>query len=230
MHKQKFWFYFRKAIFQGLLPLVLALGTFLDFVKQTSLDKPTHAYTHLYFYTSLILFVYSQLRVVLELIFSMCSDDVIFKKEINFDHSVSLQMVSSQIINSSAEHYMVVIKKIFKLRYSDLAIFKMIDSMCWFLGIDTPILIPNEVVAKLGNVKDKLTEDNEEAFLYTTLSNLYTYHPNQYNNMMTNLNYGSISEEEPDLIPNVIISKLDKSINDLQRELFNKKEIGKANV
>ncbi|AYV85294.1 MAG: hypothetical protein Satyrvirus9_20 [Satyrvirus sp.] len=224
MRKYKFWFYFRKAIFQGFLPALLALMTFWDFIKQTSENNNSHMYTHLYLYTSSILFLYSQLRIILEFIFSICSDDIIFKKEVNLVQTTPELLLSFHMSESSNEHFIIIIKKIFKLRYSNSSFFKYVDKICWFLGVDSPILIPYDVISKLGNVKNDLTQENEESFLHTTLSNLCTYHPTKYNSI------GCDKSETDELLPKVVITKLDKSINDLQQELFNKQEIGNINV
>ena len=234
-HRHKFWFYVRKAIFQGILPISLAILTFFDFVKQmASVNGHYAAYTHIYFYTSLILFLYAQLKVILEFIFSTCADDIVFKKEVNLTQTTQNLLLSIQIANSSDEHFMIVIRRIFKLRYCNTKFFKYIDRICWLLGLDSPILIPYDIVSKLGNVKEDVNLDNECAYLHTTLTNLYTYHPTKYNAVdteMTNISRAGKATESDNLLPRVVVTEMDKTINDLKKELFNKEEkLGTPNV
>lgn len=216
----RFGFYLRKALFQGFIPILLALLTFCDFIKQTSSEYSGVAYKHLYFYTSLILFLYTQMKIILEFIFSTCSEDVMLKKQINLNKTTSQLLLSFDMTNSSNDHFIITIKKIFKLRYSHSKFFKHIDSLCWLIGIDSPILIPYTIIAKLSNIKHNITKEDEQAILHTTLSNLYEYHPNKYNSLSNQLN-SNFNNERENLIPKIIVTQLDKSINNMQKKLFN---------
>lgn len=230
IHHYKFWFYFRKCMFQVFLPVLLAFMSFCDFINQSGKEY-SYSYNHLYFYTSLILFLYGAMRYVLDFIFSICSVDVIFKKEIGLNETTNFSI--SDISEISNEHFIVVIKKIFKLRYSKLSFFKNINKLCWFLGINGPILIPYEIITKLGNVKNILTEENEDLFLHTTLTNLYTYHPQKFN--LVRMPEEQIPQTDDiiheNLIPKILITQTDKMIGEMQKELFNKEaDIGSPNV
>ena len=222
VHHHKFWFYFRKAIFQGFFPIFLALLTFSDFVKQTTTENSGRAYNHLYFYTSLILFLYAQMKIILEFIFAICAEDVIFKKEVNLNKTTSQLLLSFDMDNVSNDHFIVTIKKIYKLRYSNYTFFRQVDKLCWFFGLDSPILIPQELISKLTNSKNNIDEENDEnedALLHTTLLNLYAYHPEKYNSPTVQVGRNN---EKQYLIPKMIITPVDKSINNMQRLLFNK--------
>ncbi|XWV25167.1 hypothetical protein QJ856_gp0605 [Tupanvirus deep ocean] len=223
VHRYKFWFYFRKGLFQVFFPILLAFMSFCDFVNQSGKENNGYAYDHLYFYTSLILFMYTGMRYILEFIFAMSSDDIIFKKEINLNQTTPELLLSMNMTNSQTDlHFMITIKKIFKLRYSNSPYFKYIDKACWFLGIDSPILIPENIVKRLGNLKENLTLDNEETFLHTTLLNLYAHHPRQYDVVPVDDGFNHASSMEESLVPKRVITREDKTICDLQKELFNK--------
>ena len=228
-HRYKFWFYFRKGLFQILFPILLAFMTFCDFVKQSGQSHNSYAYYYLYFYTSLILFLYSGMNRILEFIFSLCADDIIFKKEINLSHTTPQLLISSNLAREhdgpSCEHYIIIVKKIFKLRYSKSLFFAYVTTICWFLGIDCPILIPNDIAKKLGNIKNNLTIDNEDSFMRTTLTNLYSYHPRFYEvTPIIDEDYDEnlLDSLEDGLVPKRVITKMDKTICDMQKELFNK--------
>jgi hypothetical protein len=223
-HRYKFWFYFRKGLFQVFLPILLTFMSFCDFINQNSKKNNDHTYNHLYLYTALILFLYGGMKYILDFIFSMCSDDVILKKEINLNGTTPNLMLSLKFTNSLNDHFIIVTKKIFKLRYSKSLFFKNINKLCWFLGIDSPLLIPYEIISKLGNVNNNLTPENEEIFLHTTLINLYTYHPEKYSFIKIQNDNNTERENllEEDLMPKILITKIDKNISEIQKELFNK--------
>jgi hypothetical protein len=215
-----FGFYLRKAIFQGALPILLALMTFFDFAKQSGTQNGGSAFNHLYFYTSFILLIYSQIKVILEFIFTSCTENVIFKKEINLDKSISLIMLSVNNPATSQDHFIVTIKKIFKLRYSNSVYFQHICNFCYLIGMECPLLIPYDIVAKLSNAKDTITKENEQQLLQMTLTNLYSYHPDKYNIIpLENSIYPT--NENTSLIPKTIVTPLDKTIGDFQKEIFN---------
>lgn len=218
-NRRRFWFYIRKGIFQGFFPIFLAFLTFTDFVNQMSNKDSGSSYNHLYFYTMLILFIYNQMKVALEYIFSICSEDVIFKKEINLTTSSPETLLTFMANEEEVqnEHFVIIIKKIFKLRYSNNPIFTYINKICWFLGMDCPLLIPHDIIVKLSNIKDEINEGNEEALLKTTLNNLYTYHPTKFNIVAADGN----NNKEP-LLPSMVITKTDKSIGEIKQDLFNK--------
>nr|QZX43187.1 hypothetical protein [Mimivirus sp.] len=123
--------------------------------------------------------------------------------------------------NQKNYHNIIIIKRIFKLIYSQYSLFQYINKLCWFMGIDSPILIPYNVAIKLGNINNDLTYKNQDAYLNVTLTNLYSYHPIKFNNTdytdpIININNSDLEN----LIPRTVITSMDKSINVLQQELF----------
>ncbi|BCS83085.1 hypothetical protein QLL95_gp1038 [Cotonvirus japonicus] len=225
-HSRKFWFYVRKGIFQVFLQLMLALMSVWDFAKQ---DNQENAYGKLYFYTSTILLIYTGMKYILEYIFTICSDEVVFKREILHKEKTRGLMESFNMLDStdsSCGHYFVTIKRVFKLRYSRSKIFIKIDKLCWFLGLDSPILIPFNVIEKMGNIKDNLTTDNEDTYLHVTLTNLYTYNPNKYNTVVINVEDTDAqdSKDIESLIPKNIETESDTSIINTQFDLFGSKK------
>jgi len=232
VHRHKFWYYTRKALFQWILPAFLIFLTFIDIVDRTNNDPHSKFYQHLYFYTSLILFIYSQLQIALKYIFSICADKIVFRKEISLSQTTPDLLLSMNLSDTSSGNSVIVTRKIFKLRYSDLRFFKYIDKICWFAGFDSPLLIPYEIVSKLtkdqSNSRKKLliTQKNEKEILNSTLNNLYTYHPTKYN-IITN-NYTSTDIFSPEPIEystkETLLKKLpldiDQSIHELQKEIY----------
>lgn len=233
VHHDKFGFYLRKALFQVFLPIFLAFLSLCDFVNQSGKQNNGYAYNHLYFYTSLILFFYASAKYCLDFIFSTCADDIVFKKEINLEQTtpdlilaINIDDIGSdnQISFGKNDHFIILIKKIFKIRFSDFSFFQNIVKMCDFLGIECPILIPIEVISRLTNNGSAPTIENEEAILQTTLYNLYSYRPQKYRiePELDDENMDPESLLRENLIPRHIVSRLDKTINDIQKELFNR--------
>ena len=219
----QFGFYSRKFIFQVFLPILLAFMTFCDFVSQSGKKNNSYAYSHLYFYTTFVLFLYACMKYILDYIFSVCADNIVFKKEVSLIRTTPDLLLSVNLDTqngSSNNHYFIIIKKIFKLRYSKSIFFKYIDKACLFLGIDSPILIPYEIAVKLANIKEEITKDNEDLFLQNTLANLHTYHPTKYN-MVPIIDESNPADDNEALVPRVVISKLDKTISDMQKDIFN---------
>lgn len=142
--ENKNWFLFRKFIFQGMLPIILKAITFYDMWRQ-----PTGPiYVQLYFYTSLIVFLYYCLSVTLDIIFDMFSEQIVFQKEI--DLSRTTPEISFAIGNINSNN-IIITKRTFKIRYSKFTIFKFIVNLCWVFGVDCPMLIP---------IKEIQLEDN----------------------------------------------------------------------
>lgn len=214
----QFWFYFRKAYFQGVMPLTLGFITFYDML---SVKTGETVYYRVYFYTSLILLLYAQLRTILDFIFRLCSEDIVIKKELNLlgaTQELLYSMEMSQLTDKLNENYCIVLRKVYKLRYAQSKLIRYVDKLSWILGLDSPLLIPFEMVAKLGNVKQNPTIENEEIILRTTLNNLYRYRPEQY------VYYGRNVTEHTHIVPTYTLSELDSSILDIQREIFDIKQ------
>ena len=84
--------------------------------------------------------------------------------------------------------------------------------------MECPLLIPYDIVAKLANAKDNITCENEQQLLHMTLANLYGYHPDK-NNIRIGVS-SNTDNEKISLIPRSIVTPLDKTIGDLQKEIF----------
>lgn len=207
IHQYKFWFYVRKAIFQGCIPIILAFITFYGMQK---------FYVRLYLFTASILFIYSQLRVILEFIFSVCSDDILFKKEIDLSQTTPDLFLSVNLSNPQNSEFLFIVKKIFKLRYSGNPVFQIIYKLCWLMGIDSPVLIPIEIVNKL--IKHRIiNHTNEHELLSTTISKLYHYHPNQLD---VELSQVLTESAKQNLINKEITPELNEEIRRVKKELF----------
>ena len=217
IHKNINWFNFRKALFQVIMPILLTFLTFYNFVSNTT-TSTKYVYEYLYFYTWLILFLYGAMNCILAYIFNIYSDQVLFKKEIKIDKNASELMLFENINSSFDNHFIIVTKRIFKLRCSKSIFFTYITKICWIFGLDCPILIPLKIISKLGNSRQTLTEENEDIILHTTLTNLYKYHPTKYNVIPIMDFY---DEPNHNYSPKTIITKLDKSICDIQESLYN---------
>lgn len=224
VHKRYFWFYFRKGLFQVFFPILLGLVSLSSFINQT--EDHGQAYNYLFPYTSFILFIYKALVYVLKYIFEICAEDIILKKEINIQTTIQNLVLFTNLSGFSNEHSINIIKKIFKLRYSKYPFFSYVVKSSWFLGLDCPILIPYEIVSKLTTIKEEpITPENEDDFLNSTLSNLYAFHPRKYNItpvINDRLDDDLNDQSETNLVPRILISKLDASIGELQKEIFGK--------
>lgn len=213
-HERYLWFYCRKALFQVIMPILLALMSICDFVKKSN-SKHDSVFGHLYFYTSSVLFLYVSMSYILKYIFSIFSEKIILRKEINLMNTVN-DLILDNTSNDADELSFIISKRIFKARYSQSPVFQSISKLCWLLGIDSPILIPHEILLKLSNSKT-ITRENEQAILRTTLVNLCTYHPTKYNPIP------SSDGETINVSSECIVTPLDRTISDIQLDLFNKK-------
>lgn len=226
---RKYWFYVRKCIFQVFLPILLGLLTFSDFVNQSTKKTSSGSYNHLYFYTSFLLFIYAQISIILNFIFSICTVDIILKKIIDLQNSTPELIIASST-NLNNGHFMITIKKIFKLRFSNWKTFKFINELCWIIGIDSPVLIPYNVITRLTNHKSEIDSYNEQQLLDITLTNLLSYDPAKINGIPINTsNISPTGNEilteynaEKPLLPRIVISKLDQTIAEMQEKIFSK--------
>lgn len=233
VHKHRKWFYFRKAIFQAILPFILVIITIIDFIHQR---ENSHAKSYLYYYTLSIIIIYNFIKEFMIFMFSNCADDVIFNKVVDISRTTKDLKLSFNIEHNPNEHHVVIIRKIFRLRYSNNLFFKFIDKMCWMLGIDSPILIPQDIIVKLGNVKDgTLNPETEQAFLHTTINNLYLHNTPELNDFDSTIpstiptytatnfidgDYDLLEHSKENLLQHRKLTKLDISISNLKMDLF----------
>lgn len=224
MNRGQFWFYFRKSIFQIIIPNILALCSMIDFFDK--LERFNFSYNHFYFYTAIILFTYTLLCRILEYIFSITSENILLRKDIEFDlelglaNSASIMGGNLNDITNFNNHCIVLSKRIFKLRYSSSKIFRFFSNLSWIIGLDCPILISTEIVHKMGNVEE-INVDNEDMLLVNTLSSLASYYPTKYN--VVPIQDDSSSNEIETLLPEILVSPMDQKISEVQMELFNRK-------
>lgn len=177
IHQYKFWFYVRKAIFQGFIPLLIGIITFYDLANNIESGLGTNLYAQLYVYTSLILFLYGTTGTVLNFIFDLCSDDIIFRKDIDLEQTVPNIMLSMHLDSQTSDSFIIIVKKIFKLRFSNSWFFISITKLCWWLGMDCPTLIPYELVKDFMHGDIKLSMKNERHIMHSALDLLYKFHP-----------------------------------------------------
>jgi hypothetical protein len=203
--RKRFWYYCRKCIFIMILPSILALFSLFDINYN---DKNKNPYKNIYFYTTFILFIYAMIGYFITYINDVYAVDVLFSETKN------KELVILKFEPNNNDVMFIVIKRVFRLRYAHnfrYTMFKYISKLCWIVGIDAPVLIPYDVIAKLSSCKDTITIKNENEILGKTINNLYTYNPSWET-------YGLGVEEQ--LLPHAIMSNLDRSIGEIQGELL----------
>jgi len=233
-HHNMYWFNIRRVIFQVILPILLAIMTVFDYASQSG--SMTFAYDHLYFYTAIIIFFHRSAILILKFIFDKSSIKIIFKKEIDSlslpgqynsfskPHNNNTSNIESNNIESNS-FGIYIQKKIYKIRYTNNRLFRYMNETCWFLGIESPMLIPPMIISKLSNTREEVTEETEDAIFKMVLINLYNYNPKKYNVVpMIDDDIIDINENlfEENFVPKIIISDTDRIICQLQTELFGK--------
>lgn len=206
-----FWFQFRRCIFQVILPILLILLSFFDFAKQSAdANAGAKIYSHLYFYTSGILLFYTCIKYVLEYIFCVCSVEITCKK------NVTSSSFGKQKFHISEQ------KKIYKIKYSGWKIFVLIDKICVWLGIVSPLLLPLPMILTLGNINE-IDDDDEDCTLFSkVITNLSLYDSTIYDtsNIIEECRKKMDSPLEYALIPKSELSSSDQEIYNYQQELF----------
>lgn len=242
-NKHMFWFYFRKGFFQIFLPIVLGFVSICDYMSQTD-NVPSKSYHHIYFYTLIILFFHTSVKYIMKYIFSLCADNILFNKKINTDNNISYLQLPDNLTDT---YHFITIKKIFKLRYSNNKLFTRIASICWYTGLDCPIIIPIDIVNKFINLDLLKRDDTEYQVLHSVLTQIQNYKPKIYHvkpinsvnsvNSVSSVNPLDKSADSigsmnlPELIDPIndlntdnsqfVITKIDKNICDMQFNLFN---------
>lgn len=214
-----FWFYFRKALFQIFIPIFLATISLCNFMRQSVDSTNHHLYSHLYFYTSILLIAYTCMKYVIEFIFNMTTITINIRENDNIANTPGLNMIN---ITNSDKYAPTFSKKITKIKYSDNKIYIKLVKLCWILGIDCPILVPYDIIKKLLGRINICTIKNDKALLFAFLESAYNYKPDLYALVMPQDVEISIEPEINGeyMIPQRIISRLDESICLLQKELF----------
>lgn len=141
MEVDRFWFYIRKSIFQGLIPIILKMITVFDFYRNAS---ETYYY-QLYFYTAVLIAFHSCIGIALDPLFSICSEHVVYRKPIDLSRTTDPLIFSMQM-NAHPQNEVIVVRRVFKPRYCKYRMLKWIAKMCWVLGMDCPILLTEEEV------------------------------------------------------------------------------------
>lgn len=207
--ERKFWFKVRKGIFQVLLPGILGFYTLFGYAQ----DSDSGTYSHLYFYTALLLMTQTFFRHFAEYLFDLCSVSVIAG-----DIELARQ-ANSRLIN---------IIRVFKTKYSTSGYLEKIVQLCGLLGIETPIFIPRQVVEAFGEEAENRTD---EEIVGSTIDFIQSYRPVVYQMVSLGMESPSVREEVTDRpqhherAPKRIITSLDASIGDLQFEIFGERSV-----
>jgi hypothetical protein len=167
----KLWFYFRKFLFQGLLPSTIAFLTLIDIFINVS--SGTSIFINVYFYSSLLLFLYTTINIIIMFIFNICADSYVVIKNVK-RHMKSLVFVGEPSSQVKPPKLMLV-RSIYKPRYSDSMFLKRLNNFCDLLGIDSPIIIPSFVIRIFTNHSDAITNLNDISLLQMTLDELQKY-------------------------------------------------------
>lgn len=148
MTSYKFWFYVRKAVFQGVIPILTTIITFYDLAHIT--NNVGKVFNNIYIYSTSILFFYGLINTVNTFISNTCGTDVVFKRDFNEDADQQIENAMFSASETIGERPIVVIKRIFKLKYSGSYFFIFVSKFCWMIGMDCPILIPKYIVDRAG--------------------------------------------------------------------------------
>ncbi|CAH6420359.1 Hypothetical protein MVR_LOCUS110 [uncultured virus] len=142
-----------------------------------------------------------------------------------FRKKIDLQQTTGELEfadGSTDSHQIIVIRKIYKLRYSGIIFFVWVTKVCWYMGIDSPILIPFSVVSELNPQADLACMD-DESYLHSTLTNIRAYRPTLFeiSPVIDLETSSSINVFDPAYEPKRAIPKIGKAICDIRSELFN---------
>lgn len=198
-HRNRKWFFVRKGLFQLMLPGLLVAISWYDWLMSET-GEPV--YSSLYCYIAAILFGYAGIIKVLKYLFTICADNIVFKKPIDLEKTVPNIVLANDLETGNAYQGVIVIKKLFKLRYSSSIFFVKITQACWFLGLDCPILIPWELIKDLD-----IDYSDDNLSLHTTIDRIYNFQPSVYNLVGDDVN-------------KQVILKSQQSICDVKRGLF----------
>lgn len=144
-------FYIRKFIFTVLLPTIIALFSFTNIASV----NPTfnHIYKYQYIYITTLVFLYTGINYTLEYIFSLTSVDVMFKQ-------ISINNSTYDLLYTGEQncYNIIKIKKIYKLKYINYKIIRIINLLGWVCGITCPIILPTDIIHKFnsGDIENTL--------------------------------------------------------------------------
>lgn len=144
-HRVKTWFNIRNALFQIIFPIILTIITIFDLTKEKEI------YKHIAFYTTPIILLHTHMRSIVDMITRNFAEKIVLKKDINLEGTVvDLELKSGNSINENIIDNVVIIKDVYKLRYSNSNFFYLMNQIFWFMGIDAPILIPQKIISEMG--------------------------------------------------------------------------------
>ena len=134
-------------------------------------------------------------------------------------------IMTTNLSTNNNNNVIIIVKKIFKLRYSSSSFFKNMYQLCWFMGIDSPVLIPDNIVSALDtkqiNQHLVIDDQNENSLLNSVLNNLYTYQQPEYEMVPTyELPDNSNGSNTKDNAPLLRTTYNEKTIDHLKYELF----------
>lgn len=158
MDDDRFWFYIRKAIFQGVIPICLKMITVFDFYRNS--DEEAY-YRQLYFYTAVLIAIHSCCGLALDPIFSIGSEQIVFRKPVDLTQTTDPLMMSVQM-NAPSQNEVIVVRRVFKPRYSKSKILKWITQFCWILGLDCPVLLSLEEINEFQPPQDLYQQEQSQ--------------------------------------------------------------------
>jgi hypothetical protein len=207
----EFWFNFRKIFFQiilakGLIPIII-----LDYLVNFSLFQKINGIIIF----SLILFI--SFCKFLKYFFEITSQRILIKRRCRSEKTSIVVMD----IGTSNIFYVTDLINVFHLKYSDSSLIRLAKSIGTFVGINTPIIIPVEVVTRLGFIIEN--NNNDIATLENIISNLHNYQPYDFDHVR--ISDDNEFNDIESLIPKQFISPIDSKIISIKKDLFGKIDV-----
>jgi hypothetical protein len=181
----KSFFYFRKFIFLFIIPALLAIWSLINYA--TNDDVLSHAY----FYTTGLLCIITGIRKILEHIFEACSEtyyiDDYGKTSIFYNY-----------------------RKITILfpKYSKTPFFHWCTDFCWYIGMNSPLIIPHGLIVHCRN-NNSIYLSDERLIINQILEYLHNWETTTENNNINLIIKALRSKifllDDPDITDSVII-------------------------
>lgn len=209
-----FWFIFRRCFFNIIVPILLIILALCCFIIK--IDYAVRISTIIIILLILYWLIINSSVIIFSLFANTYVIQIKLKKDINnIDDSCGTFL----------EYQAVTIKKIYDIRCSASKYFILLNKIYFYLGISTPIFVPNDIVKKMTNI-DCYDKCDNNILLDSLLHNLFIYRPFKFKSVLTTDN-----PKIESLLPKMIISEIDKSIYNVQSEIFGKQyELGEINI
>lgn len=206
-----FWFNFRKVFFQIILPKGLIPIIILNYLVNFGFFQKINEII----IVSLILF--TCFFKFLKYFFEITSQKILIKRRCRSEKTSIFVMD----IGTSNIFYVTDLINVFHLKYSDSSIIRLIKSVGIFFGMNTPIIIPVEVVKRLGFIIEN--NKNDITTLENLISNIYNYQTYEFDHMQIS-DDNELNDIES-LIPKQFVSPIDSKIISIKKELLGKIDI-----